>query len=147
MSLVALGVSLVVQWGQRRREDFELARSLHQDLTSGEVAQARDILGGLVRSDRALDATSSVEATRAYFTLLWCFERIEVGLQISSGRPRQFLTRAIRWHVLEWERDIVVAKRKIEKCRGAGIDDERSQAAPRPSCQRAMTWRPSAAVR
>ncbi|MGC4878374.1 hypothetical protein ACLQ26_19215 [Micromonospora sp. DT43] len=127
ISLVALGVSLIVQREQRRYQDFELARSLHHDVSTGEVAQARHLLGTLVRSSEPIDGTAKREALQAYFTLLWCFERIYVGHQtMGPGRPQRFLAEAVRWHVLEWDREIGAAKRKLEDQPGE-IDDVHSR--------------------
>lgn len=39
---------------QRRHGDFELARLLHADLTSGEVAKALDLLGTLLHSPNSI---------------------------------------------------------------------------------------------
>jgi hypothetical protein len=113
----ALAVSISAFRGQRRREDFELARSLHEDLTSGEVALARDRLGTLVRSEGSLDPEEKRQAMTAYFTLLWCFERIDIGRQTlatrPSKRPRQFLINSIRWHVEEWAEMLPEVRRRL----------------------------------
>jgi hypothetical protein len=70
---------------QRRRGDFDLARALHVELTTGDVMDARDRLstfhqrGNLTQPD--LD-----RLLRDYFTLLLCFERIEAGRYLLAGR-------------------------------------------------------------
>ncbi|TQJ22933.1 hypothetical protein FBZ33_3195 [Micromonospora sp. A202] len=67
------------------------------------------------------------EAVQAYFTLLWCFERIYVGHQtMGPGHPQRFLAEAVRWHVLEWDREIGAAKRQLED-RPGEIDDLHSR--------------------
>ena len=71
VALLALLVAGAVYLGESRRSDFEVARTLHLDLTSGEVAQARQQLGtlryGTPEAVRALDPAAAVTA---YFTLL-----------------------------------------------------------------------------
>ncbi|MFI6758841.1 hypothetical protein ACIBF5_06805 [Micromonospora sp. NPDC050417] len=113
----ALTVSIAAFRGQRRREDFELARSLHEDLTSGEVAQARDRLGNLVRSKGSLDPDQKRQAMTAYFTLLWCFERIDIGRRTLATSPSKralhFLINSIRWHVEEWEKMLPEVRRRL----------------------------------
>jgi hypothetical protein len=113
----ALAVSIAAFRGQRRREDFELARSLHEDLTSGEVAQARNRLGTLVRSEGSLGPDQRRQAMTAYFTLLWCFERIDIGRQTLAARPSQralhFLINSIRWHVEEWAEMLPEVRRRL----------------------------------
>lgn len=92
-----LAIVLLGYRGQRVRTDLELARSLHADLTSGDVAAARVVLS---RHDTAENA----DLRAAYFTLLWCFERIHVG-RSTIGRTTKavrFLDESIAWHVREW---------------------------------------------
>jgi hypothetical protein len=65
---------------------------LHQDLTTGEVAAARDTLGRIAHGTRTLagspsDAVAVQEALRAWFTLLWCFERIQAGRRTIGHSP------------------------------------------------------------
>lgn len=101
-----------------RGQLFELARSLHQDLTTGSVQDARNTLGGVAHGGRVLEGEQLEEGLDAYFRLLWCFERINAGYQVMGrhrclGRqPRRFLADLITWHVQEWATNF----------RGAGDD-------------------------
>jgi hypothetical protein len=58
LSLAISVGSLLVAWAafrvQRRRTNMELARSLHFDLTSGEVAKARETLGTIVYDPKVM---------------------------------------------------------------------------------------------
>ncbi len=72
-------VAVIVYVGQTSRVNFELARSLHSDLTSGDVARARDQLGTLMYSSTQSSNLKGDELLVSYFTLLWCFERIYYG--------------------------------------------------------------------
>ncbi|GIF23228.1 hypothetical protein BJ973_000416 [Actinoplanes tereljensis] len=69
-----------------------------------------------------------------YFTLLWCFERIEAGRYLLAGRwrksgPQRYLDRLIRWHVLEWEQSLNKVRRLLEARLDAPLDDRDSRQA------------------
>jgi hypothetical protein len=118
LALVVSSGALALSWAafkvQRRRTNMELARSLHFDLTSGEVAKARESLGTMTR-DRKVMASAHPEKRKArfasartdYFTLLWCFERIWAGRETiiadeghRATRPAcSYLNNLIRCHV------------------------------------------------
>jgi hypothetical protein len=107
IAILSATVAILVFRRQRRLADFELARSLHQDLTSGEVARARDLLANLAYrgGGHTLEEAPAIEAVRsAYFTVLWCFERIDAGRFVLTDSPaaRTFLDELISWHVTEW---------------------------------------------
>ena len=90
VSIGALATSAVAYKAQRRRLWLDLARSLHHELTTGEVAEARNPLGTLVYADDS--STVKPETARsAYFTVLWCFERIWAGREaiIRDYRPSE----------------------------------------------------------
>jgi hypothetical protein len=100
--------ALAVYRGQTRQVDHELARTLHLDLTTGDVARARDVVTSYRYGSLAYDE----QVRSAYFTLLWCFERVYQGRRSmlrSRGGSRarsaavRFLDSAIGWHVAEWE--------------------------------------------
>jgi hypothetical protein len=85
-----LVTSALAYQAQRRRLWLDLARSLHHELTTGEVAEARDPLGTLVYADDSSKVDPEVGRT-AYFTVLWCFERIWAGREaiIRDYRPSE----------------------------------------------------------
>lgn len=103
-AVCALLVSIAVYKGQL----FELARSLHQDLTTGSVEEARDQVGAVVHGSKVLNADTLPNVRTAYFRILWCFERINAGrARIGNswivGSPAlEFLDRMIFWHIQEW---------------------------------------------
>lgn len=108
-AIVALGAAAYAALQtrvQHRRDDFELARALHADLTTGPVAEARDLLGTVTFTKTTPPGHNASDVRRAYFTLLWCFERIEVGQRsMANQHPRKlnpavdFLDKLIDWHV------------------------------------------------
>lgn len=97
---------------------FELARTLHVDLTTGATAQARDVLEHFrsdtryheVGPDGLPRTTGTQEVLEAYFALLWCFERILIGRRTLSrqhywndtGRAVAFLDELLAWHLKGW---------------------------------------------
>jgi len=124
VAFASLLLSLAAFKVQQRRTNMELARSLHHDLTSGEVAKARESLGTITRdttvapSDRAERRTWYVRARTDYFTLLWCFERIWAGRKAiiadyrtgAASRPCRYLDNLIGWHVRNWAFDLPVIR-------------------------------------
>ena len=111
---------------------FELARSLHMDLTTGEVAAARGRLSALARrrkepdwqyksardADGARNEVSGDEffaaVTRHYATLasswfqvLWCIERIRAGrIVLASAEGLDAEPKSQRGRVLQWKKDL-----------------------------------------
>ncbi|MEV6932837.1 hypothetical protein AB0M46_51255 [Dactylosporangium sp. NPDC051485] len=92
-----------------RRNDFERARELHGELTSGPVADARHVVGSAFEDPaRGKDVSLTKEEIQALFAVLWCFERIDVARSTMLGRwrkgprwinPRRALDESIRNHV------------------------------------------------
>lgn len=125
----AVGAWLVYR-GQTRQAHFELARSLHLDLTTGSVAEARNQLTVFRLGSGPYDAT----VLSAYFTLLWCFERVLRGRQ-SMTRSRvptlrrspavRFLDEALAWHVEGWEQSLP-AIRTLLRAYVPNLDDAES---------------------
>jgi hypothetical protein len=115
-ALAAIGVTWRVYSHQRTQSHFALALSLHRDLTTGEVAVARDLIGTLWYGDEPIRGSiSNKQALTAYFTVLWCFERIRAGdrtMRAHSRRlrrrseqttpPLRFMYDMVHWHVAEW---------------------------------------------
>ncbi|MEU2722769.1 hypothetical protein [Streptomyces smyrnaeus] len=131
-AVLALAAAAGVYLGQSRQADFALARSLHADLTSGEVAQAREVLGTLVHDPGAIDEDDWVKVRQSYFTLLWCFERVYAGWYVlaSGGKlsrgPLGFLDRMIRWHVEYWEANFPVVKVELGRALQQTVKDGNS---------------------
>jgi hypothetical protein len=83
VSLSALGFNLL----SVRTADFQRVLELHTELTTGPVAEARHIVGAALEG-----RTGPVEIDRpvmeALFTVLWCFERIDVARDTLLGQSR-----------------------------------------------------------
>lgn len=123
---------------------MELARSLHFDLTSGEVALARESLGTLTRDLKAIAPECPakrnawfVAARTDYFTLLWCFERIWAGRvtimadegRLHTGPAQRHLDGLIGWHVRNWALDLPEIKQVLQDELGSPVLDQDSSKA------------------
>lgn len=93
LSVVSVLVS-VLAWRQARaaneiainvahREIRELAFGMHRDLTTGEVAEARNCLGTwrYGTAEQRREVTDS-QLIQAFYIVLWCLERMANGEQI-----------------------------------------------------------------
>ncbi len=137
-AVLALAVAAIVYSGQRRLAHMEVARCLHHDLTSGEVADAREVLGTLRYGDAEARAKLDPgETLTAYFTLLWCFERIRAGRVslmdrlVGWGRPAavRYLDDLLHWHLVEWSVALPIAREHLTDLLGVPIDDSQSASA------------------
>lgn len=132
ISIGSLCASIAVFYWQRRHGHFDLARILHADLTGGEVAKARDVLGTLVHAPGSIRDDGLPEARTAYFTLLWCFEGIYAGRRAiqdggtASRRPLRFLDRLISNQLVYWSANLPRVRGELERRLGP-IDDEQSR--------------------
>lgn len=141
---------------------YELARATHHDLTTGEVAAARDLLGTIGRRRKAFwppevqvddveplgewlrsrgyaSAEEQLEDTRrAWFTLLWCFQRIRAARQLleraeaqappaaSDESPRRFLDDLVRNQVRFLNSELSHARAAVEEFFEEPLDDRDS---------------------
>jgi hypothetical protein len=125
IAAIAVWLSVVLYRGQLR----EHAQSLHRDLTTGEVEEARRVLGGIVHSGAEITGVSLDNTLSSYFKLLWCFERVYVGRRRIGGAwmvgrgLRKFLDELILWHVDEWDTNL----RPVDE-RGRGLRDRLNSA-------------------
>ncbi|WP_210594300.1 hypothetical protein [Streptomyces sp. GESEQ-35] len=131
ISIVSLSTSIAVFYWQSRHGDFDLARLLHADLTSGEVAKARDLLGTLLHSPNSMCDDDLPDVRTAYFTLLWCFERLYAGRRaiqdggMASRRPLRFLDRLISGQLTYWSLNLPRVRDELQQRMGP-IEDEQS---------------------
>ncbi|MFF4557863.1 hypothetical protein [Streptomyces sp. NPDC001422] len=137
LALAAVVIALLAFRSEHQRARFEGARSLHHDLTTGEVAAARKIVGSLHYGDFGPTSTplDVSQALTSYFTVLWCFERIEAGrTALARGvirGPRtdsalDYLDTLVAWHVTEYACGFAVARRKLAEASAQEISDSDS---------------------
>ncbi|WP_210585866.1 hypothetical protein [Streptomyces sp. GESEQ-35] len=135
VSLFALVIALAAYRRQRRAEDFKLARDLHSDLTSGDVARAREDLGTLVYDGSRITDDDLPRVRNSYFAVLWCFERIYAGrCAIADGwsfgnRPLELLDRMVGWQVRYWSENAGDVKQALEDRLGVELSDGNSRLA------------------
>ncbi|MFF5315655.1 hypothetical protein [Streptomyces massasporeus] len=135
LALAAVVVALVAFRSEHQRARFEGARALHHDLTTGEVAAARKVIGSLHYGGFG-SASAPVdwsEALTSYFTLLWCFERIEAGRTalvrgvVRSSDPRNeavdYLDALVAWDVAEYACGFAVARRRFVESSAQEVSD------------------------
>ncbi|MER7577706.1 hypothetical protein [Streptomyces sp. NPDC126514] len=134
LALVAVAVALVAFRSEHQRARFEGARALHHDLTTGEVAAARKIVGSLHYGDFGFTPSPAdlSQALTSYFTLLWCFERIEAGrTSLVRGIARgersddavEYLDDLVAWHVAEYACGFAIARRKLSEVSAEEVSD------------------------
>jgi hypothetical protein len=137
IAIAAAAISWRVYTYQRLQSHFALVLALHQDLTSGEVAVARDKLGAIQYGDEATKgAVTLAEALTSYFTILWCFERLRAGerslrshsrrLQRDTSRTTPallFMYDSIHWHVDEWHHHLPSLRSELHSRLGKAPDD------------------------
>ena len=138
LALAGVAIALIAYRSDRRRSRFERACALHRDLTTGEVATARNVAGhfhygGFTGSGTSPDVASGLHA---YFLLLWSFQRLEAGrtaLVRDSLRPNGSIDSVVRYldgliasDVAEYACALAIMRRKIAE--SSGISDWRSAA-------------------
>lgn len=106
--ILALGAG-VFTLNNVRRTDFDRARQLHTELTTGPVSEARHQVGTAFEDPaRGRNVELSIEELKALYIVLWCFERIDVARDTLLGRwrwlpapvnPRKMLDASIKRHV------------------------------------------------
>lgn len=141
LAVAAVAVALTAFQSERRRARWENARALHHDLTTGEVAAARNRMGRLHYGSYSNSPLSTAEAEtemdlQAYYTLLWCFERINAGREslvrasnkLPSDGAVEYLEDLIRWHVAEYACGFRRARNALATRTGNPLSDKQSQA-------------------
>jgi hypothetical protein len=84
--------------------------AVHVDLTSGEVAAARDVMGTFRYSQdggRMPERVTDADAVRAYFAILWAVERADNALSYYSARSQRRASAFIGWNLDELTRNMV----------------------------------------
>lgn len=87
--------------------------ALLADLTTGEVATARDTIGSwLYGTDEQHAPISKAELIRAYYTVAWALERLAVGrtalgaMRFGDKKATKELDQSLLWHVEEQARNL-----------------------------------------
>ncbi|MET7367649.1 hypothetical protein ABZS61_17685 [Streptomyces sp. NPDC005566] len=131
VALLAATVAAYAARGNSTRAGFDLARTLYNDLTSGDTAASR---GSLEFYRRGRSNEDPDEVMDHYFKLLWQFEQINAGRQSlkrqrllnGTGPAARFLDEMIDWHVREWGNRWIDIRSQLESARDEEIHDEHS---------------------
>jgi hypothetical protein len=126
LSQVALAVAatmasiISVQVARRlaTHEFHQASLAILQDLTTGEVAEARDVLGTFMYGgEDAVRALSRTEVIRAFYTVSWCLERVARGyaaMDISrSDKIRDAFCRSVKWHSTELVTNLALVRQVL----------------------------------
>ncbi len=70
--------------GTRKREKQKALADIHRELTTGEVAEARDTIATALYSCSVPDVSHRATLIRAYFQLYWCVERVDNVAQVHA---------------------------------------------------------------
>lgn len=94
-------------WLLRRRDRRQALADLHGSLTSGETAQARNVIGTLLYAQDTADHPSRLTSIEAYFALIWALQRAR----------NVFRAYRIRWQPLD------TPQSRLSKLMNAGSND------------------------
>ena len=104
------------------REIRELAFGMHRDLTTGEVAEARNCLGtwryGAAEQRRAVTDSQLIQA---FYIVLWCLERMANGEQILRQQQRVLTRLSAKRGDADGTRDLHRQSFPLLGGRGAGL--------------------------
>jgi hypothetical protein len=108
VGLVALVISVAAFVQARRvakRESYVVAREILSDLTKGEVARARDVIGTLrYGTEKGWSALDYSDVINQYYILEWALERASYGLKglrPAGHKVQASMITAITWHIRE----------------------------------------------
>ena len=88
-----------------KRESYVVARDILTDLTTGEIAHARDVIGILRHGgEAAWKGLDYSDVINQYYVLEWALERAGFGFQglrPAGHQVQDSMRKAIRWHINE----------------------------------------------
>jgi hypothetical protein len=126
IAMITSIVALVISIKSTERDGYTVALSLLTDLTTNEVAKARDGIGTLRYGAReGIIAMDYSRIIKDYYTLEWALERTNYalkGIRMTSSNIQQSLTDAIKWHCIE----ILTAISIVRKADGRIFNDAES---------------------
>lgn len=77
----------VISWQLRARERRQAIASIHFDLTTGETAHARDVIGTVLYARTGLKRAGQENAIAAFFKLYWAIQRAENTYRVHKLDP------------------------------------------------------------
>ncbi|MEU1523957.1 hypothetical protein ABZ413_17325 [Nocardia rhamnosiphila] len=109
-SFVAARQAVATARGDTRRESLALAAELHRDLTTGEVAKARHVIGSKMYGNLPQRSAVADDVMESYYILLWAFERLAAGVEVlrkaNHHEALALLLTITEWHAKEIDQNI-----------------------------------------
>ncbi|MCQ1954146.1 hypothetical protein [Arthrobacter sp. zg-Y238] len=124
-SAVAAFFSWMVAHNSMLAERRRYAASLQADLTTGEVAAARNVIGSWLYGPHVRHSQiEESELIQSYYTVAWAIERLAAGrsalgvLRFSDRRTIATFDKRIKWHVQEQARNLKILAQHIKMDNG-----------------------------
>lgn len=118
-AIIAAVVAGYVSRQLRQRERRQAIADINTDFTTGEVAEARDVVGTALYAPDGLSLVGPRELINAYFKLHWAFQRAQNTYRVFGLRPttsasiggqhKDFLS----WNFREVVQNIVIVHNKF----------------------------------
>ena len=128
ISCVISITAFILSHRMAKRDSYVVTRGILTDLTTGEPAHARDLIGVLRYGDElAWKALDYSDLIKQYFVLVWALERTGHGLEGigSTGRAvKGSMSKVITWHVRELTESLFLLRRAFDR----RIEDGQSRA-------------------
>lgn len=118
LSVAAMVISAVVAYATARRSAYDRVTALIADLTTGEVAQARHVMGTMAQTKNGdLDSRLAValpdtkeddrlnEARRHLFLVLWAIDRVHaqaLSFCFPASGPEKLMIRTLGYWIEWW---------------------------------------------
>ena len=110
--------AILISFGLGRREKRQAIASVHVDLTTGEAAAARDVIGSVLYARNGLGSVGRERAISSYFKLYWAVQRAENTYRVlnlradSTGRFENDEEAFLSWNFREIVQNIVEFRRR-----------------------------------
>jgi hypothetical protein len=105
IAMITSIVALVISIKSTERDGYTVSLSLLTDLTTNEVAAARDGIGILrYGSEEGIISLDYSRIIKDYYTLEWALERTNYalkGIRMTSSSIQESLKNVIKWHCVE----------------------------------------------
>lgn len=107
-AIAAVLVTIIFTWSAHVRQGRALVRDALKELTTSEVASARNVLGTLVHSDldSAVSGIKASEIVHAYYAHLWAIERTHAAFRVAARKPKESAFVILNWHLAEMLRNV-----------------------------------------
>jgi hypothetical protein len=107
--VVAAVFAIAISVGLRGRERRQAIASVHIDLTTGETASARDVIGSVLYGP-GLAAVGAEAAISSYYKLHWAVQRTENAYRVFKLKPEKLdrdIEDFLSWNFREIVQNIV----------------------------------------